>query len=129
MKRREFITLTAAAVLAAQRGAHGQDGERLRRVAVFSSLPINDPAAITRMAALKIRLRELGWVEGRNIQYDRYLSSDDPALRSAAAKDVVARKPDIIISSSTPDAAVLLSATRSIPIIFSTSADPVGSGF
>jgi putative ABC transport system substrate-binding protein len=57
------------------------------------------------------------------------LSSVDPALRSALAKELVARKPDIILSSSTPDAAALLDATRTIPIVFSTAADPVGSGF
>lgn len=129
MKRREFITLTAATILGAQRGAYGQDSERVRRVALFSSLPYDDPAAATRLAALRIRLKELGWVEGRNIQYERYLSNVDPALRSQAAKELVARKPDIIISSATPDLAALLIATRAIPIVFSTSADPVGSGF
>jgi len=129
VKRREFITLTAATLLAAQREASGQGGEPVRKVAVFSALPIDDPAATTRMAALSIRLKELGWIEGRNIQYDRYLSSADPALRSALAKEVVARNPDIILCSSTPDAAALLKETRSIPVVFSTSADPVGSGF
>jgi putative ABC transport system substrate-binding protein len=129
VKRREFILLTAAAVLAAQRGANGQGSERVRRVAIFSSLPLNDPAAATRIAGLRIRLKELGWVEGRNIEFERSLSNVDPALRSALAKELVARKPDIILSSSTPDAAALLDATRTIPIVFSTAADPVGSGF
>jgi ABC-type uncharacterized transport system substrate-binding protein len=129
VKRREFITLTAAALLAARREASAQGGEGLRHIAVFSALPIDDPAAITRMAALSIRLKELGWIEGRNIQYDRYLSSAEPTLRSALAKGLVARKPDIILCSSTPDAAALLNETRSIPVVFSTSADPVGSGF
>ena len=129
MKRREFITLTAAALLAARRPANGQGSERLRRIAIFSSLPFDDPAALTRLAAVSGRLKEFGWVEGRNIQYERTLSNVDPALRTAAAKEVIARKPDIILCSSTPDAAALLKETRSIPVVFSTSADPVGSGF
>src|SRR5437667_4759027 len=127
--RRAFITLTAATVLAAQRQASGQGSERLRYVAIFSALPVDDSVALTRLAALNSRLKDLGWVEGRNIRYDRYLSSHDPALRAAAAKEVIARKPDIIVCSSTPDAATLLKETRSIPVVFSTSADPVGSGF
>jgi putative ABC transport system substrate-binding protein len=129
VKRREFIVLTAATVLAAQRRANGQGSERIRRIGIFSALPFDDPAAHTRLSALSRRLNELGWVEGRNIQYERYLSNVDPALRSQAAKELVARKPDIIISSATPDLAALLIATRAIPIVFSTSADPVGSGF
>jgi putative tryptophan/tyrosine transport system substrate-binding protein len=129
VKRREFIILTAATVLAARRAANGQGGERVRRVAIFSALPYDDPAALTRLTALSVRLKELGWVEGRNIQYERYLSNADPALRLAAAKELVARKPEIILTSSTPDTAALLNLTRSIPIVFSTSADPVGSGF
>jgi putative ABC transport system substrate-binding protein len=129
VKRREFIMLTAAAVLAGERGASGQGSERVRRIGIFSALPFDDPAALTRLAAVSIRLKELGWVEGRNIQYERYVSSDDPVLRSAAAKELIARKPDIILCSSTPDTAALLGVTRSIPIVFSTSADPVGSGF
>jgi putative ABC transport system substrate-binding protein len=128
VKRRAFITLAAAAVLVAQQRASGQDSE-VRRIGIFSSLPLDDSAAATRINALRIRLKELGWVEGRDIRYERHLSSVDPALRSAAAKELVARKPDIIICSSTPDTAALLTATRTIPIVFSTSADPVGSGF
>ena len=129
MKRRQFIVLTAAAVLAAQRRANGQGSERLRHVAIFSALPIGDPVALTRLAALSSRLKDLGWVEGRNIAYERILSNVDPALRAAVAKEVIARQPDIILTSSTPDTAALLKETRSIPIVFSTSADPVGSGF
>jgi putative tryptophan/tyrosine transport system substrate-binding protein len=129
VKRREFITLTAATVLAAPRRADAQGSERVRRVGIFSSLPFDDPAALTRLAAVSSRLKELGWVEGRNIQYERHLSNVDPALRSQAAKELVARKPDIIISSATRDLAALLDVTRTIPIVFSTSADPVGSGF
>jgi putative ABC transport system substrate-binding protein len=129
VKRREFITLTAAAVLAAQRQASGQGGERVRKVAIFSALRIDDPVALTRLAALSSRLKDLGWAEGRNIAYERILSNVDPALRAAAAKEVVARQPDIILTSATPETAAVLKETRSIPIVFSTSADPVGSGF
>jgi len=129
VKRREFIVLTAATLLAAQRRASGQGGERIRQVAIFSALPVDDPVALTRLAALNSRLKELGWVEGRNIAYERILSNVDPALRAAAAKKVVARQPDLILTSSTPETAALLKETRSIPIVFSTSADPVGSGF
>src|SRR5436305_2534690 len=129
VKRREFILLTAAAILAAERQASGQGNERLRRLAVFSALPIGDPVALTRLAAVNSRLKDLGWVEGRNIAFERVMSYVDPALRAAAAKEVVASQPDIILTSATPETAALLKETRSIPIVFSTSADPVGSGF
>src|SRR5438046_9397909 len=73
-------------------------------------------------------LRDLGYAEGRNVvieyrdaegKYERY-----PAL----ATELVALKVDVIVVTSTPAAAVVKQATRTIPIVFTWAADPVGSG-
>jgi putative tryptophan/tyrosine transport system substrate-binding protein len=45
------------------------------------------------------------------------------------AKDLVALQPDLILSNTTPTTAALLQQTRTVPIVFATVADPVGSGF
>jgi putative ABC transport system substrate-binding protein len=69
-------------------------------------------------------------VEGRNIQLDtRWASPDDGEARQRFAKELVALQPDLILSSVTPTTAALLQHTRTIPIVFATVADPVGSGF
>lgn len=75
--------------------------------------------------------RELGWVEGRDIIYDRaYADGDDKRLPALAAA-LAARKPDLIHLRNNPELRAALAATREtrIPIVFAAVADPVESGF
>jgi putative ABC transport system substrate-binding protein len=92
--------------------------------------PENDLEGPAFFAAFREALQKLGWVEGRNIQLDtRWASPDDGEARQRFAKELVALQPDLILSSVTPTTAALLQHTRTIPIVFATVADPVGSGF
>lgn len=125
MRRRDLLALAAGA-LAWPGAALGQNSERLRRVGIISSLPPDD--RWQRFTALKKHMAELGWIEGRNIVYE-FRSIGDPAMRAAIASEFVALKVDLVLANSTPDTAALLAATRTIPIVFSTAADPVGNGF
>jgi putative ABC transport system substrate-binding protein len=79
--------------------------------------------------AFRLRLRELGWTEGVNIQFDVRWSNSDVGLMRAHAAEVVAGKPDVIFVQSNPSLAILLEVTRTIPIVFVHVADPVGGGF
>src|SRR5262249_27103639 len=73
---------------------------------------------------------KLGWVKDRNIRFDTgWATPDDAEARQRFAKELVALQPDLILSSVTPTTAALLQQTRTIPIVFATTADPVGSGF
>src|SRR5205085_10176741 len=68
--------------------------------------------------------------EGRNIRIDtRWGALDDPESRQRFAKELVALKPDLIVTQNTPPTASMLEQTRTIPVIFVIVADPVGSGF
>jgi putative tryptophan/tyrosine transport system substrate-binding protein len=132
MKRRDFIWLAALAAVPAAGGLSAltaQPPGRVRLVAMLSPLPLNDPEALTRLAAIKRRLNDLGWIEGDNIVFDVRSTNGDPTARTALAKELVGLNPDVITAGSSPDTAALLQETRSIPIVFSTAADPVGSGF
>ncbi len=69
-------------------------------------------------------------MEGRNIRIDiRWATPRDAGSRQRFAKELVALRPDLILSSTTPTTAALLQQTRTIPIVFAIVADPVGSGF
>jgi ABC-type uncharacterized transport system substrate-binding protein len=129
MKRRDFITLLGGgAALAWPRVAHAQ--ERMRRVGVLMALVESDPQAQAHVAAFREELQKLGWVEGRNIRIDiRWATPRDAGSRQRFAKELVALRPDLILSSTTPTTAALLQQTRTIPIVFAVVADPVGSGF
>jgi putative ABC transport system substrate-binding protein len=127
MRRRDFITLVGGAgawPLAAQ----AQQAARMRRVGVLTALPQNDPEAQPRMTAFEAGLRELGWVEGRNLRLDYRWVSDASQLR-AQATELVGVAPDLIVAVSTPMVAGLLPVSRALPIVFVQVTDPVGSGF
>jgi putative ABC transport system substrate-binding protein len=129
MTRREFITLLGGAagwpVI-----AHAQQTGRVRRIGVFINLAEGDREGQRGIAAFQDGLRELGWIEGRNIDVDyRWSPGADTSRIRAIAADLVASKPDLILASATEGLAEFSNATRTIPIVFVSVSDPVGQGF
>jgi putative ABC transport system substrate-binding protein len=130
VKRREFITLLGGAAVAWPLAAHAQQPERMRRVGVLMGYAESDSDAQAKVAAFQEALQKLGWVEGRNIQIDtRWPIPADLESMQRFAQELTALQPDLILSHITPTTAALLQQTRTIPIIFATVSDPVGSGF
>ncbi|HKF10540.1 MAG TPA: ABC transporter substrate-binding protein [Xanthobacteraceae bacterium] len=130
MKRREFITLLGGAAVAWPVATRAQQPERVRRIGVLMGYPESDSEAQTKIAAFRDGLQKLGWTEGRNTRIEtRWATPADAESMERFAKELVALQPDLILSSITPTTAALLQQTRTIPIVFATVADPVGSGF
>jgi putative ABC transport system substrate-binding protein len=129
MRRREFITFLGGAAATWPLAARAQNPVRLRRVGVLMSFAESDPAAQARVGAFREGLRKLGWTEGDNIRIDIRWAASDEALMQRFAKEIVALRPDFILSQNTPTTAILLQQTRTIPIVFAAVSDPVGSGF
>jgi len=130
MKRREFITLLGGAAVAWPVATRAQQPERVRRIGVLMGYPESDSEAQTKIAAFRDGLQKLGWTEGRNTRIDtRWATPADAESMERFAKELVALQPDLILSSTTPTTAALLQQTRTIPIVFATVANPVGSGF
>src|SRR5215467_10542845 len=126
MRRREFIRLIGGSVAAWPLAARAQQSERVRRVGVLMGYP----EAQSEFASFVQELQKLGWVDGRNLRIDtRWGIPADPDSMHRFARELVALQPDLILSQSTPTTAALLQETRIIPIVFTTVADPVGSGF
>src|SRR5262245_3355362 len=129
MRRRDFIKVLGSGAVAWPLAARGQ-AERMRRVGVLMGYPENDLEGPAFFAAFREGLQKLGWMEGRNIQlHTRWASPGDAEARQRFAKELVALQPDLILSFVTPTTAALLQHTRTIPIVFATVADAVGSGF
>src|SRR2546421_7455647 len=70
LKRREFITLLGSAAGAWPLAARAQQGGRGRRIAALMSMAADDPEAQPRVAAFESGLRELGWLDGRNLRIE-----------------------------------------------------------
>jgi putative tryptophan/tyrosine transport system substrate-binding protein len=127
LKRRSFITLVGGAA-AWPLAARAQQPERMRRVGVLIHFSENQPAGQRYVAAFRQRLNELGWTEGGNVRIDvRWTEGDLERLRLYAA-ELVAFAPDVILASYTPAVLALQRTSRSVPIVFATVIDPVGSG-
>ena len=128
MKRREFITLFGGAAASWPLAARAQQGERKRRIGVLAPTAPDDAEAQTRFAALRQGLQRFGWIEGRNLQIDARWGAGDAGAIGRAATELAALAPDVIVASGSA-AAAILQATRTVPIVFVSVPDPVGSGF
>ena len=127
--RREFITLLGGAAVSWPIAARAQQSERMRRIGSLRNLRADDPEAQARNAAFLQELAQRGWIVGRNVQIDsRWSAGDNERLRKHAA-ELIALAPDVIVASSSQAVAALLQATRAIPIVFESIADPIGAGF
>src|SRR5262245_11178800 len=123
--RREFITLlggTAAWPLVAR----AQQSSAMRRIGTlfFQS----EPETKERLAAFLQGLEQAGWSEGRNLQIDRRWGMGDAERVRRQAAELVGLIPDVIFSGGFISVQALQKATRTVPIVFGSQIDPVGSG-
>jgi putative ABC transport system substrate-binding protein len=108
--------------------ARAQQGDRVRRIGVLMREDETDLDGRTYVSAFTQALADLGWTDGCNVRMDlRWGGGDNNRIR-ALAQELVGLQPDIILTNSTPATVALQLATRTIPIVFATAADPVVSG-
>ena len=129
MRRREFITLIGGAAATWPMAVRAQQTGGLRRIGVLISLAADDPQAQARLSAFVQGLRELGWTDSRNVRIDTCWVAGDADLGRRYTAELVALAPDIILASGGTVVWTLLQATRTVPIVFTLTPDPVGAGF
>ena len=128
MKRREFIALLGGAAAAWPLAARAQQRERMRRIGALMNFAATDQEGQARFAAFVEGLQELGWANGRNVQIDnRWVGSDADYIRKHAV-ELAQLRPDVILASATITLVPLQQATGTIPIVFASAIDPVGTG-
>jgi ABC-type uncharacterized transport system substrate-binding protein len=129
MNKRAFITLLGGAAAAWPLAARAQQGERVRRIGVLVPAVANDPEWQARVGAFTQALALLGWTIGRNVSIEtRWGTTNADEIRRHAA-ELAALAPEIILAGGTSPVGPLLQATRTIPIVFTLTNDPVGAGF
>src|SRR5262245_6525685 len=125
MRRRAFITLLGGA-------AAWPLAARAQRIAKLPTIGLLGASSASQQnqwtAAFLQRLRELSWTEGRNfaIEYRWAEGSNERAAEMAA--ELVRLQVDVIVTSGTPIILAAKRATATVPIVFATAADPIGSG-
>ena len=128
MKRREFISLVGGAA-AWPVTSWAQKADGVRRMSVLMAYAKDDPLAQREVAALQQGLTEAGWAVGHDLQIDVRWGNVDAGRLKQVASEIVALKPDVILTNTTPVTAVLKRETSTIPIVFNIVSDPVGAGF
>jgi putative ABC transport system substrate-binding protein len=89
----------------------------------------DDPEFQARVRAFLQELAQLGWAIGGNLQIDMHGAGADPADIRRHAAQLTASGPDVILAHGATTVRTLIQETRSLPIVFATTADPVADGF
>jgi putative tryptophan/tyrosine transport system substrate-binding protein len=127
--RRKFLATLGGAAAAWPLAARAQQTERMRRIGALLPVPANDAEGRSRLTTFAQALQQLGWTVGQNIHIDyRWGDGTADTMRKNAA-ELVALAPDVILAVGSEAVAPLLQATRTVPIVFTTVADPVGAGY
>jgi putative tryptophan/tyrosine transport system substrate-binding protein len=127
VRRRTFIAGLGGAT-AWPLVARAQQAEQLRRIgALYPGIETSELQR-TNVAALMETLRDLGWVEGRNLHIEARYSAGNQQRMQANAKELVALKPELILAVSEAGMLAAWAETREISIVFLAVSDPVGQG-
>ena len=105
MKRREFISLLGGAAAAWPLAARAQQPSAMRRIGVLMNGAAAETLPQSYVAAFVQGLRQLGWVEGRNLRVDIRWNAGDAALARIYAAQLIGLTPDVILTASTTNLA------------------------
>src|SRR5262245_15932713 len=124
-RRREFITLLGGAAAAWPLAARAQQAGKLPTIGFLGADPSIESK---RVAAFVQRLRELGWIDGRNLAIEYRWAEGRNERYAENAAELVRLKVDVIVTSATPATLAAKQSTAVIPIVFAAVNDPVGTG-
>jgi len=128
MKRREFITLVGGAAASVPFAAPAQQPpNKPRRLGVL--FVIAKDRSDSYMTALRQGLESRGWIEGKTIQIDYRFGGSDAGRIQTYTDELLSLEPDAIVAQGPVGAAALQRSTKSVPVVFVQTQDPVGGGF
>jgi putative tryptophan/tyrosine transport system substrate-binding protein len=126
MKRRKFISLLGGAAVAGPLTARAQQPAKQPTVGFLGS---GTPESQGQwVAAFLQRLRELGWIEGRNITVEYRWAEGNSDRAAELAAELVRHRVDVIVTYANPIVLAAKQSTSAIPIVFAAAADPLGTG-
>jgi putative ABC transport system substrate-binding protein len=129
MKRRDFLKIIAGSAASWPLAASAQQNAGTRRVGILLPAHASDMKFQIQVQAFEQELKKFGWTIGQNVEIEvRWATSDPGEIRKNAAQ-LVTLKPDVILAHGSSTIEPLQQATRTIPIVFPVSGDPVAAGF
>jgi putative ABC transport system substrate-binding protein len=125
MRRRDFISLISSAAAAWPLAARAQQPAKVAHIGYLGLGPAS--AQSSRVEALRTGLRDLGWIEGKNIVIE-FRWADNVEQLPGLAAELVRMNVDVIFAPSSTMVEPARQATKTIPIVFANHADPIGTG-
>jgi putative tryptophan/tyrosine transport system substrate-binding protein len=126
VNRRAFILLLGGAVAIWPLAARAQ--QRIRRIGVVMAYAESDSNGQIQVAAFREHLRKLGWTEGSNLRMDLRFGAGDPVRIRELARELLSLGPDLMVSNSNLVTTILQSEVKTVPLVFVSVSDPIGSG-
>src|SRR5215813_11556545 len=125
MRRREFMILLGAAAVAWPLAGRAQQPPHVSRVGILSD---ESRGLATSFEPFAQGLRDLGWVEGQNVTFERRYAEQKHEILPSLADDLIRLEPDVVVAIGTGATRAAKSATQTIPIVFARIGDPIGYG-
>jgi putative ABC transport system substrate-binding protein len=126
MRRRDFVAGIAGSLAAWPTAARAQQAKKQSRVGYLG--PSTPSLERSQVGALRQSLSELGHLEGEDITFEFQWAAGDDSRLPKLADELVRHKPEVIVTTGTPGTLAAKRATRTIPIVFASSGNPVNSG-
>src|SRR5579863_1831235 len=126
--RRQFMSALGGAAVAWPLTAQAQQAEPMRRIGVLAGFAADDQLNQAYFSAFLQGLQQLGWTDGRNVHIDYRWAAGNAADARKYAVELNALGPDVILSTG-GTIEPLLEATRTVPVVFVITPDPVGAGY
>jgi len=127
MRRREFITLLSGAAVVWPIAARAQQAEQMRRIGVLMPFAAGNAEARSYLSAFQQALRDLGWIEGRNLAVETRFAEELNRLPNLAM-ELVTAKVDVLVTEGTQPSQAARKATSNIPVVMARIGDAVGAG-
>ncbi len=127
MDRRRFVSAFAGGLIIARSVAEAQPAAKIYRIGFF--LGASGESVASLFGAFSEGLRDLGYVEGRNVIFERRYADGHMDRLPEMAAELVRLRVDVIVTGSSIHVAAARQATKTIPIVMVFTADPVQAGF
>ena len=127
MDRRRFLLTSLAGVIGAPVGGSAQAADRVWRVGIL--LGFRPPPEWITDGPFFVPMRELGWVEGKNVVFEQRYANEQPERLPMLARELIASRVDVIVTAPSSALRAAKEATATIPIVFAEVSQPVRRGF
>jgi putative ABC transport system substrate-binding protein len=128
MRRRDFIKAIAGSSVAWPHAAHAQQAGGIRRVSLLMLYPEKDPQGELRAAVFRREMEKAGWKVGDNLQINFHWGTGDADWVRSAVAQILSEAPNVLLANGDAAVKAAQQATRTVPVVFIASGDPVGDG-